>query len=71
MERSAENTQLFQVIRVESDTLRFRAYTVTGELYDAFDLVKRPGGAANAFISRLEASAPERTYENTVPYARP
>jgi hypothetical protein len=70
MERGAENTQLFQVIRVDGDTLRFHAYTVTGELYDAFDLVKRPGDAPNRFIARVDGE-PERTHENTMSYTRP
>ncbi len=70
MERAAENTQLFQVLRIDGDTLRFKAYTVTGELYDAFDLVKGQGNAPNAFIERVPRDTPERTHENTIPYAR-
>jgi hypothetical protein len=34
---------LFQVIRVDGDKLRYEARTATGELFDSFDLVKRPG----------------------------
>ncbi|MGI9175035.1 MAG: hypothetical protein ACR2GR_06930 [Rhodothermales bacterium] len=70
MDRAAENTQLFQVIRVASDTLRYHAYTATGELYDAFDLVKQDDEAPNRFIERIEADVPERTHENTVPQHR-
>lgn len=70
MERGAENTQLFQVIQIDGDTLRFHAFTVTGELYDAFDLVKRTDGEPNEFIARIPEGTPERTHENTVPYAR-
>jgi len=69
MERAAENTQLFQVVRVNGDRLRFRAYTVTGELYDAFELRKQPG-APNVFTS-MEGLDPERTHETTIPYERP
>ncbi|MFB6249836.1 MAG: fibronectin type III domain-containing protein, partial [Salinibacter sp.] len=43
MQRGAENTQLFQVIRVEQDTMTYRSYTATGQPYDAFDLVQREG----------------------------
>ena len=35
----AEDTQLFQVIRIDGDTLRYEARTATGRLYDAFSLV--------------------------------
>ncbi|GGK07611.1 purple acid phosphatase family protein [Luteimonas terricola] len=35
----AEDTQLFQVVRIDGDTLRYEARTVTGRLYDAFSLV--------------------------------
>lgn len=43
MQRAAENTQLYQLVRVEGKTLHYEARTVTGELYDAFELKKRPG----------------------------
>ena len=38
-----ENTQLYQIIDVNGNNLRFRAYTATGKLYDEFLLKKRPG----------------------------
>lgn len=41
--RRAEDTQLFQVITVEADRLRYEARTATGTLYDAFTLEKRAG----------------------------
>lgn len=40
MERRARNTQLFQIITIKDSKLSYKAYTATGELYDAFDLVK-------------------------------
>lgn len=42
-DRAAEQTQLFQVIRVEGDRLHFEARTASGALYDAFELRKRAG----------------------------
>ncbi len=42
MQCMARNTQLYQVITVEPGRLRFRAFTVTGRLLDAFDLRKNP-----------------------------
>lgn len=41
--RVAENTQLYQVIEVFDSELKYKAYTATGELYDAFMLEKRDG----------------------------
>ncbi|HSH09610.1 MAG TPA: metallophosphoesterase family protein [Oceanipulchritudo sp.] len=43
--RFVEKTQLYQVVEVDHDELRFRAYSATGELYDAFRLIKRSGQA--------------------------
>ena len=71
MQRGAENTQLFQVIRVEQDTIRYRAYTATGAPYDAFDLVRPGDGGPSRMIERPPANAPERTHENTLEYTRP
>ncbi len=43
MTRVAEDTQLYQIIHIDGDTLRFEARTAVGEVYDAFSLQKRPG----------------------------
>ncbi|MCH7761909.1 metallophosphoesterase family protein [candidate division TA06 bacterium] len=64
MDRAAENTQLFQVISVTQDTLHYQAITVTGELYDAFDLIKQEG-AANLLVERISSEEPERTFKST------
>ncbi len=40
MQRKARNTQLFQVISIEDNLLTYQAFTASGELYDAFDLIK-------------------------------
>ncbi len=39
----AEDTQLYQIIDINNENLRFRAYTATGKLYDEFLLQKRIG----------------------------
>ncbi len=44
LERVASNTQLFQLIHVDGNTLTYKAYDVTGKLYDAFELSKRNNG---------------------------
>ena len=45
MPRVAEYTQLYQLIRVMPDKVRFEAYTITGDLYDAFELTKNRDGS--------------------------
>lgn len=39
----AEDTQLFQVLRIDRQRLRYEARTATGRLYDAFELVRTDG----------------------------
>lgn len=62
--RTAENTQLYQVIEVEADRLRYRAKTVTGEVYDAFDLLRREG-QPNQLVE-VTPELGERSFENTL-----
>ena len=63
--RAAENTQLYQIVSIDGDRLRYEARTAVGELYDAFDLVKRDG-LPNAMVDRAPADIPERRYSNTL-----
>ena len=42
--RSAANLQLYQLVRVDGDVLKYEARTARGDLYDAFELRKRPNG---------------------------
>ena len=43
MVRRGEYTQLFQIITVSKNSIEYGAYTPTGTLYDAFELVKKKG----------------------------
>jgi hypothetical protein len=52
MDRRAANTQLFQIITFEGDVLSYGAYTATGELYDAFDLIKS-ANAPNKLVNKI------------------
>ena len=58
MKRQAENTQLYQIIHVDGDELRYEARTAIGELYDAFTLKKREG-QINQLIEQIPPT-PER-----------
>ncbi|AYG94804.1 metallophosphoesterase family protein [Brevundimonas naejangsanensis] len=44
-DRVAADTQLYQTIDVEAGRLRYRAYTVSGALYDAVDIVRAADGS--------------------------
>ncbi|MQA90200.1 MAG: metallophosphoesterase [Gemmatimonas sp.] len=69
LDRQAENTQLFQVIRVAGDTLQYRAHTVVGETYDSFDLIKSDAGP-NRLVDRTPASAATRSLTDSPAYDR-
>jgi Purple acid Phosphatase, N-terminal domain/Calcineurin-like phosphoesterase len=58
MQRAASDTQLYQIIHVGSDELRYEARTAIGELYDAFTLKKREG-MTNELIEQVP-DTPER-----------
>jgi 3',5'-cyclic AMP phosphodiesterase CpdA len=57
MERAAEDTQLYQIIRIDGKQLRYEAKTARGVLYDAFTLTKANGKPNK--ISNPRVSAPE------------
>ncbi|HVW02718.1 MAG TPA: metallophosphoesterase family protein [Planctomycetaceae bacterium] len=58
MKRAGENTQLYQIIHIDGESLRYEARTAVGEVYDAFTLRKRPG-AVNELIEQVPPT-PER-----------
>ncbi len=59
MQRGASNTQLYQLIHIDGDVLRFEAYTVDNKLYDAFELKKDDKGR-NLFYDLAPDNVPER-----------
>ncbi|MBK9169398.1 MAG: metallophosphoesterase family protein [Bryobacterales bacterium] len=61
-ERAAEDTQLFQVIRVDGERLHYESFTARGNLYDAFELRKQKG-KANKLINLVPASSENRRAE--------
>jgi hypothetical protein len=64
--RVGEDAQLYQVVRVEESRLRFESRTVTGTLYDAFD-VERLRDGRKRFVDRRPAASPERVCGNPAP----
>ena len=49
--RTGANLQLYQVVTVSPQSLRFEARTVTGQLFDAFEIVKNRNGRRR-FVDR-------------------
>jgi acid phosphatase type 7 len=58
MDRVGEELQLYQVIRFEADRLHYESRTVTGEVYDSFQLLRRPDGSKQ-LVELMPPSAPE------------
>lgn len=54
-----EDTQLFQVVRIDGDTLRYEARTATGRLYDAFSL-QPDGSGGRRIVEQTEGRIGER-----------
>ena len=69
LDRKAENTQFFQVIRVEGMSLVYKAYMANGELYDAFELRKNED-SSKTLLDWAPDLGEERRFENTMPYNR-
>ena len=67
-DRAAENTQLVQLIEVDGDKLSYQSFTATGDLYDAFDLIKQQDGKPNKFIERRGYASEARRFNNTIAY---
>lgn len=59
--RMASNTQLYQNIFINGDTIDFKAYTVVGELYDDFKIIKNKSGQNIIIESNELATIKQRT----------
>lgn len=59
MARAAEDTQLYQVINIDGNTLKYQARTARGVLYDAFEL-RKSQGKPNKLISQIPPTAENR-----------
>ncbi|MFV0623408.1 metallophosphoesterase [Sphingomonas sp. ac-8] len=59
-DRTAEATELYQIVDVEADRLKFRTYTASGRIYDGFDL-ERGADGRNRLREIAEPLPPVRT----------
>jgi hypothetical protein len=60
-DRVASNTQLYQYITFSGNTMSFKSYTVSGDLYDDFELIKNKAGINRVVISRKVTGIMQRT----------
>jgi hypothetical protein len=56
----AQGVQLYQLIQVDGDRLHYEARTARGDVYDSFDLRKRPDGSNEL----IEGAAPDAAAPN-------
>ena len=56
MVKRGEFTQLFQIITVENDTIKYNSYTTKGKVYDSFDLVKNDKGEKTLTNNKAEVN---------------
>jgi hypothetical protein len=64
-DKAAADTQLYQLIDFGATTLRYRSYTATGRLYDAFDLERSASGANRLDVPNA-TTVPERFCSGSV-----
>lgn len=64
--RLGEDVQLYQLIHVEADRLRFESRTPTGTLYDAFEL-RREADDSRRLLDLSEGLGPASTCANPAP----
>jgi 3',5'-cyclic AMP phosphodiesterase CpdA len=64
MNSAAQDKQLYQLITIDGDRLRYEARTATGEPFDAFELRKRPDGSNELLDNRATRTGPDRLYWN-------
>jgi 3',5'-cyclic AMP phosphodiesterase CpdA len=59
MESSGQDVQLYQLIHIDGDKLRYEARTARGDLYDHFELRKRPNEGnelVNGVVNKLDGA---------------
>jgi hypothetical protein len=63
MDRIGEGMQLFQIVSIDGNVLRYKAITVTGRIFDAFNLEKQEG-RANLLTEPTPEVSPESSSDS-------
>src|SRR5207249_7307 len=61
---AAQDKQLYQLVTIDGDRLRYEARTATGEVFDAFELRKRSDGSSELLDNGVTHPAADRLYWN-------
>ena len=64
MQKVAEDTQLLQLLDFGSDVLRYQSFTVSGKLYDSFELQRQPDGSKQLLETDARNLLPQRRCGN-------
>jgi 3',5'-cyclic AMP phosphodiesterase CpdA len=67
LDRKAENTQFFQLVRIDGGKLTYEAYTADGQLYDGFVLQKDAKGRKQ-LVKGQASTMDARLFANTAAY---
>jgi 3',5'-cyclic AMP phosphodiesterase CpdA len=67
LDRQAENTQFFQLVRIDGANLVYEAYTVDGQIYDRFALYKGANGEKR-LVKGPASTMNSRAFANTLDY---
>ena len=68
LQKSAENTQFYQIITVDGARLTYEAYTADDQLYDYFEMVKGSTGS-KSLSAGARQTLDARRFSNTADYA--
>jgi phosphodiesterase/alkaline phosphatase D-like protein len=68
LDRLGENTQFYQVISIDGDSLHYAAYTADGALYDEVSLTKAADGS-KTMAGEPQNLPDQRRFSNTLPYS--
>jgi hypothetical protein len=64
MRSSGQDLQLYQLIRIDGDVLKYEARTATGDLFDSFELHKQPNGRNELIETFTSKGDSSRRYWN-------
>ena len=64
MQKVAEDTQLYQLLDFQQDVLRYQSFTVSGKLYDSFELQRQPDGSKQLLETDTNKLLPARRCGN-------
>ena len=64
MQKVAEDTQLYQLLDFQQDVLRYQSFTVSGKLYDSFELQRQPDGSKRLLETDPRNLLPQRRCSN-------